>query len=539
MKKKILSLILAIAAVLSVYSAWPEYDAARVHASANYGSTSLAIYARTVASEINRERAANGLAPLKFCDVLNEAAIVRAKECATLFDHIRPDGSSCFTVLDNANVPYYSAGENIAYGQKTPQAVMYSWMNSPDHKKNILSKDFEYVGVGVHYTGGTYYWTQLFTGGLPIDGEIVPYITSQPKNVRTAVGQSVKFEVKVQGSSLSYQWYYKKSGVSKWSLWNKHTDAVTYATPNNSWNGMQVQCRITDRAGMVLTSDAATVTIVQGPVITSQPKSVTVATGETARFEVKATGKNLKYQWYYKKSGASGWSKWNNHTGASTSGTANASWNGMQVYCRITDSTGVSVNSDSAVIKLAPVITKITVFHHPEDAYTQPGKSVSFSVAATGSNLKYQWYYKKSGDSNWTKWSTHTAPAVSAIVPNSWNGAKVQCKITDSNGQTIYTRSAKVKFEGSIQLISGPCDVIVKSGQKVSFSVSASGDGLSYQWYCKKAGDTGWKVWNGYTAASISATANANWNGMNVFCVMADQYGNTTSSGYATVYIVS
>ena len=274
--------------------------------------------------------------------------------------------------------------------------------------------------------------------------------------------------------------------------------------------------------------------------ITVQPSDVTTASGKRVKFSVRAQGaKSLAYQWYYKKKGAKNWSIWKGHTTPDTYAAANDTWNGMQVYCRITDSTGVSVNSDSAVIKLAPVITKITVFHHPEDAYTQPGKSVSFSVAATGSNLKYQWYYKKSGDSNWTKWSTHTAPAVSAIVPNSWNGAKVQCKITDSNGQTIYTRSAKVKFEGSIQLISGPYDVIVKSGQKVSFSVSASGDGLSYQWYCKKAGDTGWKVWNGYTAASISATANANWNGMKVFCVMADQYGNTTSSGYATVYIVS
>lgn len=87
--------------------------------------------------------------------------------------------------------------------------------------------------------------------------------------------------------------------------------------------------------------------------ITSQPKNVTVKQGKTATFSVKTSGSGLSYQWYYKKAGASGWSKWNGHTTATTSAAANASWNGMKVYCVVKDSNGNTVSSDAATIKIA------------------------------------------------------------------------------------------------------------------------------------------------------------------------------------------
>lgn len=63
-------------------------------------------------------------------------------EIDTKFSHVRPDGSSCFTALQQKNVSYYSAGENIAYGQTSPAQVMNSWMNSEGHRANILSSSF-------------------------------------------------------------------------------------------------------------------------------------------------------------------------------------------------------------------------------------------------------------------------------------------------------------------------------------------------------------------------------------------------------------
>ena len=54
-------------------------------------------------------------------------------------------------------------GENIAYGQRSPEEVMRVWMNSSGHRANILNGSFNAIGVG-HYqdSAGTDYWCQLF-----------------------------------------------------------------------------------------------------------------------------------------------------------------------------------------------------------------------------------------------------------------------------------------------------------------------------------------------------------------------------------------
>ena len=81
------------------------------------------------------------------------------------FDHRSPTYGTPFEMLQKFGVSYKSAGENIAAGQKTPEQVMESWMNSSGHRANILNKSYTELGVGF-YSGGSYdtYWVQLFIG---------------------------------------------------------------------------------------------------------------------------------------------------------------------------------------------------------------------------------------------------------------------------------------------------------------------------------------------------------------------------------------
>lgn len=111
---------------------------------------------------INKERAANGVEPLTLNDTLAEAAQTRADECAEVYSHTRPDGSSCFTVLDDYGITYSYAGENIAYGYTSAEAVVQGWLNSPPHKKNILNEKYTETGIG--YDPATNSWTQIFIG---------------------------------------------------------------------------------------------------------------------------------------------------------------------------------------------------------------------------------------------------------------------------------------------------------------------------------------------------------------------------------------
>jgi len=115
---------------------------------------------------VNKARADEGLAPLTGFSLLQKANDIRAEELVEQFSHTRPDGSNCFTVLDELGVSYHYTGENIAAGYSDPEDVMTGWMNSSGHKANILNVNFRHIGVGYHYDSSTSYkrfWSQLFT----------------------------------------------------------------------------------------------------------------------------------------------------------------------------------------------------------------------------------------------------------------------------------------------------------------------------------------------------------------------------------------
>lgn len=63
-------------------------------------------------------------------------------------------------MIKSFGISYRSAGENIAKGYKTPEAVINGWMNSPGHSANILNVSFTKIGVG--YVASGNYWTQMF-----------------------------------------------------------------------------------------------------------------------------------------------------------------------------------------------------------------------------------------------------------------------------------------------------------------------------------------------------------------------------------------
>lgn len=119
-------------------------------------------YVNEVLRLVNIERKKEGLSELTATDALKKAANQRAIEIKSVFSHSRPDGSSCFTVLGEYSVSYRTAGENIAYGQRTPQEVVQGWMNSEGHRANILNSNFGKLGVGCYESNGVLYWTQLF-----------------------------------------------------------------------------------------------------------------------------------------------------------------------------------------------------------------------------------------------------------------------------------------------------------------------------------------------------------------------------------------
>ena len=123
-------------------------------------------YEQMVVQLVNIERQKAGLDPLYYDNKISDVARVKSKDMADLnyFDHYSPTYGMANNMLRRFGINYSFWGENIAMGQDTPEIVVSQWMNSPSHRKNILSPYYTFIGVGYYVdTDGTPYWTQLFT----------------------------------------------------------------------------------------------------------------------------------------------------------------------------------------------------------------------------------------------------------------------------------------------------------------------------------------------------------------------------------------
>lgn len=122
---------------------------------------------KDVLNLVNRERAKHGLAALAWGTTCEGAANTRARELISAYSHTRPNGSSWSTACPIPSTGGLS-GENLNAGNAavSPETVVASWMNSAEHRKNILNKDFKYLAVGFVFDPSTphkTYWSQYFS----------------------------------------------------------------------------------------------------------------------------------------------------------------------------------------------------------------------------------------------------------------------------------------------------------------------------------------------------------------------------------------
>ena len=264
-----------------------------------------------------------------------------------------------------------------------------------------------------------------------------------------------------------------------------------------------------------------------GPTITSQPGSQSVATGETATFKVVATGNGtLSYQW--KKNGT-------NITGATSSSyttpAVSSADNGAQYSVSISNAEG-QVTSNTATLTVSGAAVAPTISSQPAAQSVTEGQSATFSVTASGTSLQYQW--KKNGtDISGATSSTYTMPtavaadnhAVFTVVVSNTLGA-----VTSSNA--ILTVSP---VDVAPAITTQPAAQTVFAGQSATFSVTASGTSLKYQW--KKNGTD----IPGATASSYTteATSNADIGAALAYSVVVSNSAGSVTSSNATLTVTA
>ncbi|WP_346961679.1 CAP domain-containing protein [Clostridium sp.] len=125
---------------------------------------------QAIFNKVNEERAKAGVPTLSYNTTMEKYARIKSQDMGdnNYFSHQDLSGNLITTKMKADGVSYRAWGENIAYigGVTDPTALanqfMTNWMNSEGHRKNILSTNFESIGVGVYKSGNRVYATQEF-----------------------------------------------------------------------------------------------------------------------------------------------------------------------------------------------------------------------------------------------------------------------------------------------------------------------------------------------------------------------------------------
>ena len=263
------------------------------------------------------------------------------------------------------------------------------------------------------------------------------------------------------------------------------------------------------------------------PKISAQPKSVSVNEGEKASFTVKASGQGLKYKWYYRENSNAKWAEVKVDGNASTyTVETEARHNGYQYKCTVTNSGGSATSAEATLsVTAKPKITK-----QPSDVSINKGAVASFKVSASGSGLKYQWYYLKPGEKTWNKVvSNGTAATYSVTTEERHDGYKYKCIVTNNAGSATSS-TVQLSVVSVPKITKQPADASIQEGDAISFSVVCTGSGLKYQWYYCKTGESTWnKVVVGGTSANYTVTTEARHDGYKYRCVVSNSAGEVTS----------
>ena len=266
-------------------------------------------------------------------------------------------------------------------------------------------------------------------------------ITEQPKSVATPEGLVAKTKVKAAGDDLTYQWYIKNPGKSKFS--KSSVISATYSCKmSEKTDGRQAYCVITDKYGISVQTETVTLYMGNPTKITAQPKNAVAAEGKIAKATLKASGDGLTYQWYIKNPGKSKFGK-SSVTSATYSCKMSESTDGRQAYCVITDKYGISVQTETVTFYMGNPL-KIT--SQPESVSAGDGEVAKVKVAATGDGLTYQWYIKNPGKTKFGK-SSVTSATYSCKMSESTDGREVYCVITDQYGVSVKTETVTLTLE--------------------------------------------------------------------------------------------
>lgn len=256
------------------------------------------------------------------------------------------------------------------------------------------------------------------------------------------------------------------------------------------------------------------------PTITAQPVDARVKNGEEVTIKVNAKGSGLIYRWYYKEAKGDRWLRLTGANNAKLTITGKKGLNGRKYRCEVLNRGGMAVSSSAKLT----VISKPAITTQPGNKAALAGKKVSFSVAAEGGELTYQWYYLPDGASEWIKIDDGTSSKLTVTVKEELNATKYRCVVSNEAGK-VTSDEAKLTVIRQPVITQQPQDATVAKNKKATFAVAATGGRLKYQWYVKKTGSEKWKAIKGATEKTLTFKGTNKNNGNQYRCKVYNDAG--------------
>jgi len=233
-------------------------------------------FEQELVERVNAERANAGIPPLKLNESLSLASRYHANDMMSdvYFNHDSYDmvnGSlklvcNTWDRIKNYYVFDSSAGENIAAGQDTPEAVMAAWMASEGHRANILNPNFRELGVG-YYHGGSWFgdfWVQDFG----TRSAVYPIVI----NLESGQTSSRDLSLFLNGKGVFSQ-YRIRDDSSQWSAWQPFQEQVNWSLNGQGNLSHTVTVELRKSNGDV-TSSSDSIFLVGQPSLGNLPDSV-------------------------------------------------------------------------------------------------------------------------------------------------------------------------------------------------------------------------------------------------------------------------
>ena len=190
----------------------------------------------------------NALSELAYDYDLERLAMKRAAEIALSYSHTRPNGGRSFSVYSEEGITNWRAlGENIAAGYLSAEAVNMGWREDNEnyagqgHRRNMLSADFNCVGIGHVYYNGYHYWVEEFAYRTSVNTtETVANDSEQPAALSVDSSKITGFKATFDKTSYTLRAgestvaSITKSGITVSGQWPVEVDRIVTDTPTIS-----------------------------------------------------------------------------------------------------------------------------------------------------------------------------------------------------------------------------------------------------------------------------------------------------------------